>query len=86
MEKLDIYLQICRINDVIEGVIFESVTGYSKVGDINSNSYANPLQYVARTCVRAGDDDVFDGTGNSVEEALEDLYKGLVRWRRENLI
>ena len=79
------YTLIFNINNILNGVRFERVTGYSKLGDVRSGADANPLWFVAQTNVREGNDDAFEGVGNTVNEALLDLYRTLELLSKHNI-
>jgi hypothetical protein len=77
IEQLEVYDLLYEINNLIDGVFFDSIVGYSKLGDIHSGAGVHPLMFVAKTTVRLGDDDPFEGIGDSVTEALKDLLGNL---------
>ena len=77
------YDLIYNIGEIIDGVYFEKIEGYSLVGSPLSNAHKHPIQYHAYTNVRSGDDDPFEGVGWTPNEALRNLYKELLKVREE---
>jgi len=71
------YDLIYEIGEILEGVRFDHLEGYSCLGDYRSGADIHPIQYRALTNTRTGDDDPFEGIGWSPNEALRDLYKTL---------
>jgi hypothetical protein len=72
---------IIEINNS-DGIMFDKIEGYSCVGDIRSNSQLHPIQYIATSTVRGGDDDPFEGVGWTPTEAVRNLLKNI---KKDNL-
>lgn len=70
---------ILKIDDEVEGVWFEKIEGYITLGTPPwpGEGPKGPIQYVAYTNTREGDDDPFEGTGWTPNEALYSLLKTL---------
>lgn len=69
-----IYDLIVEIDNCpIEGIFFDKIEGYSCVGDVRSNAYEHPIQYVALSTSFPGMDAPFQGIGWTPAEALRNL-------------
>lgn len=71
------YDLIYEIGEVIDGIYLDRIEGYPLVGSPRSGAPEHPIQYIALTNVREGEDDPFQGTGWTPNEALRNLYKKL---------
>lgn len=68
-----IYRMIDQINTEYPGIWFLQLEGYSMLGEPLSNAHEHPLQFIAYTNLRPGDDDPFEGSGWTPEEAIQNL-------------
>lgn len=66
-----------EIDNDFDGIFFDKITGISIVGEVMSEAFKHPIQYVAETTIRDGDDDCFKGVGWSPSEAIRNLLKVL---------
>ncbi len=60
-----------------DSIWFGKIEGVSVLGDVGSNAYLHPIQYIASTKPRPGDDEPFEGVGWTPSEAIRNLHKTL---------
>lgn len=77
------YDLICAIGEIIEGVWFDHIEGFSCIGDFRSNAPLHPIQYIAYSTIPSGSDDAFEGIGWTPSAALRDLYKTILKAKNE---
>lgn len=73
----NLYDMLYQIDNDFEGIRFDKIEGISIIGSPMSNAGEHPIQYFAKTKVRPGDDEPFEGIGWSPAEAVRKLLKVL---------
>ena len=72
-----LYDMLYHIDNYFEGIQFDKIEGISIIGSPRSGGDEHPIQYFARTKVRNGEDDPFEGVGWTPSEAVRNLLKEL---------
>lgn len=72
-----LYDMLYQIDNDFEGIQFDKIEGISIIGSPMSNAGDHPIQYFAKTKVRPGEDDPFEGIGWTPSEAVRNLLKEL---------
>ena len=75
------YDLVYEIGEIIPDIRLDHLEGYSCLGGYGSGADVHPIQYIALTNVRPGDDEPFEGIGWSPNEALRNLRKTLLEFK-----
>jgi hypothetical protein len=71
------YDLIYEIDNMLDGVFFDKIEGFSILGEMRSGADVHPIKYYAYSTIPLGDYDRFEGEGWTPSEALRDLHKQL---------
>lgn len=74
-----LYDLLYNIDYCFGDIRFDKICGVSIIGDVGSDAYKHPIQYVAMTKIRPGDDDAYEGFGWTPTEVVRNLYHLLLK-------